>query len=257
MAVERERRFEPQRVACAESGRDEAERPARREERLPERDDAVGGDVELEAVGAGVARSRDDRVLAGDTALGEAKAPQRREREIRHAREDVLRERALQGEQTDAVAPVLDADRRRVAGVSGDPREVLLDVRRVHAEEEGVLGEAVNRDVVDRAAGLVAQAAVADGADRERCDGAGDEPLGRGDRSRPGEMDLAHVRDVEDPRALADGRVLGEDRRVLHGHQEAAELDHPRAERAVRRGERCLAQRRQRPIRRRYACTVL
>ena len=54
------------------------------------------------------------------------------------------------------------------------------------------------------------------------------------------DVELAHVRQVEQADALADGSVLLEDRAVLDGHQPAAELDQPRAEVAVDLGQRRL-----------------
>ena len=46
-----------------------------------------------------------------------------------------------------------------------------------------------------------------------------------------GDLDLAHVRDVEQPGARADRHVLVDDARVFDGHVPAAEFDHARAER--------------------------
>ena len=46
---------------------------------------------------------------------------------------------------------------------------------------------------------------------------------------RPGNFDLAHVRDVEDPGVPADGEVLGPDAPVLDGHLPAGERDELRA----------------------------
>jgi hypothetical protein len=47
------------------------------------------------------------------------------------------------------------------------------------------------------------------------------------------QVDLPHVRDVEEPRVLAHRAMLGQDPRVLHRHLEAGELDQARAEGAV------------------------
>ena len=47
------------------------------------------------------------------------------------------------------------------------------------------------------------------------------------------DVELAHVREVEEAGALADGPVLLEDPRVLERHEPPAELDELRAERAV------------------------
>jgi hypothetical protein len=49
-------------------------------------------------------------------------------------------------------------------------------------------------------------------------------------RPRPLDLELAHVRDVEDARVRADGAVLGDDAGVLDRHLPAGEGNHARAE---------------------------
>jgi hypothetical protein len=56
--------------------------------------------------------------------------------------------------------------------------------------------------------------------------------------SAAGDLDLAHVADVEEPRARPHGHVLVGDAGVLDGHVPAAEFDHAGAERAMPRVER-------------------
>ena len=187
--------------------------------------------VDLEAVGAGVAGARDQGRPPRDLAAREGPAGERRELRRGHAREHARRERTLEREQARLVAAVARAGLRR--RVARDPAPILLDVRRVHADQQRVGREAVEGDVVDDAACLVAEQAVAHAADRERRDGPREQALGRLDRRRALELDLAHVRDVEEPRALAHGGVLLEDRAVLHRHLEAGELDHARAQATV------------------------
>ena len=53
------------------------------------------------------------------------------------------------------------------------------------------------------------------------------------ERAGPVHLELAHVRDVEEPDALAHGAVLLEDARVLDRHLPAAEVDQLRAELAM------------------------
>ena len=60
--------------------------------------------------------------------------------------------------------------------------------------------------------------------------------------SRAGDLDLAHVADVEQPGPGAHRHVLVGDAGVFDGHVPAAELDHARAERAMPRVERRLLQ---------------
>ena len=59
------------------------------------------------------------------------------------------------------------------------------------------------------------------------------DPLNRYERVGAGDLDLAHVADVEQPRARSHGQVLGGDAGVLHGHVPAGKRHHPGAERNV------------------------
>ena len=57
--------------------------------------------------------------------------------------------------------------------------------------------------------------------------------LARLQRARAAELDLAHVRDVEQAGGGAHRLVLGDHAGVLHRHVPAGEVDHPRPELAV------------------------
>ena len=63
-------------------------------------------------------------------------------------------------------------------------------------------------------------------------------------RRRAVDVDLAHVRDVEDAGVGANRLVLGDDALVLDGHLVAGEGHHPRAERDVALVERRAQERR-------------
>ncbi len=89
------------------------------------------------------------------------------------------------------------------------------------------------KPVVDDRAALVAEQAVARLSRLEARDVARDEPIERGARLRSVEMELAHVREIEETRGFAHGAVLGDDPRVLDGHLVAGERHHPRAERPM------------------------
>ena len=73
---------------------------------------------------------------------------------------------------------------------------------------------------------------------RELADVVGRQPLEHAERVPARDVELAHVRDVEEPDALAHGAVLLEDAGVLDGHLPAAEVDQLRAELAVQVVER-------------------
>lgn len=115
----------------------------------------------------------------------------------------------------------------------------------------------IDGDVVDDAAFLVAEAAVAHPARAQRGDRAGDQLLDGCDGFRAAEVDLAHVRDVEEAHAFADRRVLRQDGTVLDGHLEAGEFDHAAAEFDMGLIEGRAPQCAQRDIRLRYATSVL
>ena len=59
-------------------------------------------------------------------------------------------------------------------------------------------------------------------------------------RALAAELDLPHVRDVEQTGRAPHRLVLGHHPGVLDGHVPAGEVDHPRPERAVNPVERCL-----------------
>ena len=60
------------------------------------------------------------------------------------------------------------------------------------------------------------------------------DPLDGGQRVLAGDLDLAHVADVEQAGARAHGQVLVGDAGILDGHVPAAERHHAGAERDVR-----------------------
>ncbi len=140
-------------------------------------------------------------------------------------------------------APVVDDHLAR--DVRLDPAAILLDVRGVDAQEELALAEARHDHVVDAAALVVQHQPIARAAEREVRHIAGHERIDGGHRTRAREMDLAHVRDVEEARALADRGVLLEDRGVLDRHLVAREGNEACAQTAmglVERGAEELAQ---------------
>ncbi len=101
VAVEAHARFEAQRVARAQAAGPDAELRARFEQRVPHLHGGglVGGDVDLEAVFAGVAGARDQHVgNAGDRAPGEPVILDGGQIDLGQLGERLKRARALQGE---------------------------------------------------------------------------------------------------------------------------------------------------------------
>ena len=113
------------------------------------------------------------------------------------------------------------------------PTEVGLAIRGVDDEQIAALAEAVDDQVVDDPAVLVRQERVLRLPRRDPVEVVREEALQEGGRLRPLDLDLAHVRDVEDAGVRADGLVLLDDALVLDGHLPAGERNHPSPERNV------------------------
>ena len=141
----------------------------------------------------------------------------------------LLRLRALHGEQRVARARV---DGNRVArrrDLLGNPRVVRLDVAGVHDEQEMIRREPVHEQIVDESAVRRRQPRVLRLADGELRRVVRRDALDGGERVLPGDLDLAHVADVEDARAGAHGEMLVHDARVFDRHVPPAERHHLRA----------------------------
>ena len=118
-----------------------------------------------------------------------------------------------------------------VAGMAGQmrlhPCRVLITVAGVDDDEVVVGFHAVDDQIIDHAAFIVAEHAVAHVAVLHFGDVGGDEMLDVCQSVLAAEDELSHVRHVKKACLLANGHVLGQNaRRVLHGHQEAAEFYH-------------------------------
>jgi hypothetical protein len=127
--------------------------------------------------------------------------------------------------------------------VLGDVRVVLGDVGGVHDEKKVFLGQAIDEEIVDKGARGAHQARVMRLTDLQLRRVVARDLLDRVERIAPGDLDLAHVADVEDPRPLADGKVLGHDAGILDRHVPAAETDHLGARGAMAGVERRLLER--------------
>ena len=116
-------------------------------------------------------------------------------------------------------------------GVPGDPFVVLDDAAGVDDQHEVLGAEPVDQDVVDERALRRGQRGILRLPNRQSRRVVGRQPLDGREGVGAGQLDLAHVTDIEEPGAGADGQVLIGDARVLDGHFPAAELDHARAAR--------------------------
>ena len=229
VTVERHRSLETQRVARAEAAGDQPLGLARLQKRFPQVDGVLGLAVDLKAIFTGVARLGDegaDRALAevqghvfdegvvlgGDVLL------------IAELFENVAGPGALQGDLAPVVALVAVVD---VAGeMTLDPGGVLFAVARVDDEPVIVRCAAVDDEVVDDAAIVVAEHRVLDLAVFHVRNVGGDDLLHVGDGVGALEAKLAHVGNVEQTGLFTNGHVLGNHAGgILHGHQEAAEFD--------------------------------
>ncbi len=108
--------------------------------------------------------------------------------------------------------------------------EVLVDVRRVDDDAVPVFGELVDDAVVHDAPVVLAGDGVLRLAGHQLADVVSDQLGDGGQCVLADEVDLAHVRDVEQSHAGSHGFVLGEDAFVLDRHVPAAKGDHLRAE---------------------------
>ena len=210
--------LEPQRVPGAEPARDD---PAPHHA-VPQLAHHLGRAEELAAALARVARPAQEHRDPEHLFLAE--------RERGHLDPEQLeRPRPLHGEHRPAS--------RDIPGLVQPPR-VDLDVGRVDDEEVAVVA-AVRDQVVDHPAGVVRQQRVLGLTRRDPVEVVRQEALEVVVGAFSRDLELAHVRDVEDPGMPPHREVLLDDRRVLHGHLPARERDETGPERL--RGDRTAA----------------
>ena len=178
------------------------------------------GEIQLEAILAGVARPADDDLLhTGHRAHREVVIRDRVEIDRRVPREHGRRQRSLQGQQRGASADILH---RAVEGQHArlDVRPVLRNVRGVDHQHQVIL-EPVDETIILDGATLVAERAVVRLPDGELRDVVRGHVIHEIDRAGPRDEELAHVTDVEQPAALAHRVMFGGDAgRILNRHLE-------------------------------------
>jgi hypothetical protein len=215
----------PRPHGTAPSGRPRVEQPA---------EDGSGGvrvEIDLEAVFAGVAGARDEGVAAEDARRPKAVILEIRRVRIAEGADESGRLRALDRDERVVGGAVRDARAR--PGARLRPGEVLRSVRSVDDEEVVVLGSAVDEQVVYERPAVRQKRGVLNSPVRELRHVVRGDSLERREGLRPGDLELAHVRDIKETDALANRAMFLENAGVLHRHLPAAEVDQTRAELAV------------------------
>ena len=149
--------------------------------------------------------------------------------------QNLLRARALHGDERIAIARVHGRDvGHGLLGARGNPCVVLVDVGGVDHEQVVRRTEAIDQQVVDERPLGRGQRRVLNLPDLQLAGIVAGDVLDRGQRVFAGNLDLAHVRHVEQARRGAHGQVFGRDARILDRHVPAAKRNHAGAKRHVR-----------------------
>ena len=139
--------------------------------------------------------------------------------------EPLQRPRSLHGQQCVLLGCVADLGAADLALLH--PRVGSVAVARVDDDEIVVCADPVGDQVVDDAAALVRQERVLRLAVADPVEVVREQRLEQLVRSRALDVELAHVRDVEDARVAADRSMLRDHALVLDGHLPAGEGNHP------------------------------
>ena len=200
----------------------------------------VRREVQLVPHLAGVAGAADAHVReAADLAEAELVVAELGQLEPLHgALQDRRRAGTLHGDHRRRCRLVVDPH-VEARGVLAQPGEVALAVRGVDHQVDAV-PLAVDEQVVDRIAVRLAEQAVADRAQRDPGDEAGDQALDEGHGVPSREVHATHVGQVEQAGALAHRPRLLQDRPVLDRHVPTSELDEGRTGALVQVVERGL-----------------
>ena len=213
-------------------------------QRRPDRLGVLRRGEQLEAVLAGVAGPGQQDLPAGDGRRIAGVILHRTKIGVGQRSQDRRRVRALNGDQRILVGPVRDLGTR--AGPLGQRLGDDVGVGRVGDDKELGVGKPVDDEVVEDPAVRCADHRVPGTAGRQRGGLADQRVVQRRGRAGPGDHDLAHVREVEEPGRRADGVVLGRLAAVAQRHQPPGESGQRRAEALVHAGQRRAAQQRMR-----------
>ena len=151
------------------------------------------------------------------------------------------RGRALQREHRQLGRPVVHRHVGRQA--LGQPGAVGVGAAGIDDQQQVVVGEPVDDQVVHRAARVLEQQRVLGVPRADPVEVVGQRRLRKPHRPRTAQLELSHVRHVEDARVAAHRQVLRDDALVLHRHLPARKGNDPRAGRKVAVVEGCPAQR--------------
>ena len=188
----------------------------------------VGRDDQLVAVLARVAGAADNRIdVAQQAAHRQMIILDWFQRLVKERLHRLQRPRPLHGDHGRIDGAVVEVADGRLS-VSLKPGQHGGTVGRVTDDGEAVL-VVIDEDVVDQPARFVRHQAVLDLVEIELRDMVCRDPLQPVEHSRAVKGEAAHVADVEDSHPLTHCLMFVADRRVLHGHQPAAELNEPPA----------------------------
>jgi hypothetical protein len=124
-----------------------------------------------------------------------------------------------------------------------NPGVVFLDIRGVDHEKKVRRGQSIDEDIVEKRSLRRQQARVLCLSDLQLRGVVTRDSLQRRQRVPAGDLDLAHVADVEHAGIRAHGHVLLGDARILDWHLPAAERTHPGSGTAMTGVERSLLER--------------
>ena len=219
--VERHCRLQTQRIARAQSAGNEPKLLASLQQRVPQPDGVFRLAENLVAERAGVARAGDigfrTAPVPGKNRLRERIVLDRKLRLVAELHQNLLRHRTLYRDLPELVARVM------IAGMTGQvrfhPRRVLVAVAGVDDNQVIVLRHAVDNQIVDHAAFVVAEHAVTHVAVKHFGNIGRDEVLNVLQRVLAMEDQLSHVRHIKKTCLFAHCHMFGKNaRRILHRH---------------------------------------
>jgi hypothetical protein len=227
VAIKRQARLEPQCIARAKPCGPEAKRCARVHEGAPELGRVVPRGEDFEAVFARVAGPRGGAVHRAQHDVREVKRFQGSEIRATDECRDLESARTLEGDQRRSIGRVLEG---AVTNVRRDVGTDLCPVGCVANYQPLLGGPPVDDEIVQNRSALVATTRVERLAVGELRSVVRDQGIDGTPGPRSRQLELAHVRDVEDPSRPPHSLVLLDDAAVLHWHREARERDHAAVE---------------------------